>query len=50
MRIEELATPCYVIDEAKLKENLRILKGVQDETGCRILWRRRRSPVMRCIP
>lgn len=37
MRIEELATPCYVIDEAKLKENLRILKGVQDETGCRIL-------------
>lgn len=33
----DLPTPCYVIDEAKLIENGRVLKGVQDRTGCRIL-------------
>lgn len=37
MRIEELKTPCYVINEEKLEANLKILKQVQDETGCRIL-------------
>ncbi len=34
---EELKTPCYVIQEAKLKENLQILKGLRERTGCRIL-------------
>ena len=33
----KLPTPCYVIDEAKLTENLEILKGVQDRTGAKIL-------------
>lgn len=37
MRIDELPTPCYVIDEGRLADNLKILKQVQDETGCRIL-------------
>ena len=37
MKIEKLPTPVYVLDEKKLKENLQILKGVQDRTGCRIL-------------
>ena len=32
-----LPTPCYVIDEAKLRHNLEILKGVQDRTGAKIL-------------
>ena len=32
-----LRTPCYVIDEKKLRENGRILKGVQQSTGCKIL-------------
>lgn len=32
-----LATPCYVIDEKKIKENLEILKEIQDDTGCKIL-------------
>lgn len=32
-----LPTPCYIIDEAKLIENGRILKAVQDRTGCKIL-------------
>ena len=29
MRIEELPTPCYVVDEKKLKENLMILNRVR---------------------
>ena len=37
MRFDELPTPCYVVDENRLLENLRILKGVSDRTGCRIL-------------
>lgn len=32
-----LATPCYVIDEKKLRENLEVLKEVQEDTGCKIL-------------
>ena len=37
MRIEELQTPCYVIDKRQLEENLKILREVADETGCKIL-------------
>lgn len=37
MRFQELATPCYVIDEARLTENLKILAGVSRRTGCKIL-------------
>ncbi len=33
----KLPTPCYIIDEKKLINNLEILKSVQDETGCKIL-------------
>jgi carboxynorspermidine decarboxylase len=32
-----LPTPCYVIDEAALKHNLEILRGVQERTGAKIL-------------
>ncbi len=32
-----LRTPCYVIDEERLKENGRILASVAENTGCRIL-------------
>ena len=34
---EGLKTPCYVIDEAKIEENCKILKGIMDETGAKIL-------------
>lgn len=37
MKREELRTPCYVVREKKLKENLEILKAVCDEAGCKIL-------------
>lgn len=37
MRFEELPTPCYVIDVPRLEQNLKILRGVMDRTGCKIL-------------
>ena len=37
MKIHELPTPCYVIDEGKLEDNLKILKTVQDRTKAKIL-------------
>lgn len=37
MKFEELKTPCYVIEEEKLKKNLEILRYVMEETGCHIL-------------
>ena len=37
MKISELKTPCYVIDEGKLTENLKILHHVMQTTGAKIL-------------
>jgi carboxynorspermidine decarboxylase len=37
MRFEELPTPCYVIDEGLLENNLKFLNGVIKRTGCKIL-------------
>jgi carboxynorspermidine decarboxylase len=34
---ENVETPCYVIDEQALERNLKILAGIQESTGCRIL-------------
>ena len=36
-KLKGLPTPCYVIDEAKLRHNLEILRGVQERTGAKIL-------------
>ena len=35
--LQELPTPCYVIDEKVIKENGEVLLSVQEHTGCRIL-------------
>lgn len=35
--ITKVKTPCYVIDERRLRENLEILKRVRAESGCKIL-------------
>lgn len=35
--INKLPTPCYIVDENLLKNNLEILKSVIDKTGCHIL-------------
>lgn len=37
MKKADLTTPCFIIDKAKLIDNLKILKSVSDETGCKIL-------------
>ncbi len=36
-QLKSLKTPCYIVNETKLEENLRLLKYVQDKTGCKIL-------------
>ncbi|MBP5282463.1 MAG: carboxynorspermidine decarboxylase [Lachnospiraceae bacterium] len=35
--LQELTTPCYVLDEKVVKENGEVLGQVQEHTGCRIL-------------
>ncbi len=37
MRFSQLPTPCYVVDEDRLIQNLEILKSIEEESGCRIL-------------
>lgn len=37
MRINEIPTPAYVLDEKKLIRNLEILRQVQERAGCEIL-------------
>ena len=37
MKATDLQTPCYVIDRDRLEANLKILRGVMERTGCRIL-------------
>lgn len=37
MQWNDLPTPCYVVNENKLKQNLIILRRVEQETGCHIL-------------
>ena len=34
---ENVQTPCYIVDEAKIKKNLEILKSVEEESGAHIL-------------
>ena len=35
--IYDIETPAYIIDENKLEDNLRILKNIEERTGCHIL-------------
>lgn len=37
MVYEELPTPCYMVDEALIENNLKILAGVMERTGAKIL-------------
>lgn len=37
MRLEQIPTPSYVIDEGRLEKNCQILAGVMERTGCKIL-------------
>ena len=35
--LNELPSPCYVVDEKLLRQNLALLKSIEERTGCRIL-------------
>ena len=37
MKINELPTPCYVIDENIIEENCKVLADVMKKTGCHVL-------------
>lgn len=37
MTLEQLPTPCYVVEEALIEKNLQILQGVMERTGAKIL-------------
>ncbi len=50
MRIDDIKTPAYVIDEKKLRDNLEILKKVQDESGARILLAQKAYSVYQTYP
>ena len=41
MKLEQVPTPAYVIDLAKLEANCRILQQVQEEASCKVLRPRR---------
>lgn len=47
---EQLRTPCYVVQEKKLKDNLEILKEISDETGCRILLAQKAFSMYKVYP
>lgn len=37
MNFQSVQTPCYIVDEKRLVQNLTILKGIKEKTGCKIL-------------
>ena len=37
MKWPDLPSPCYVVDEALIEKNLKVLRGVMERTGARIL-------------
>ena len=50
MKKSELRTPCYVVQEKKLRENLEILREIREETGCHILLAQKAFSMYRVYP
>lgn len=48
--INKVETPCYVIDERKLTENLEILRDVRERAGCKILLAQKAYSVYQTYP
>ena len=48
--LKALPTPCYVVDEAKLLQNLLLLQRVQEETGAHILLAQKCFSMFRLYP
>ena len=47
---ETVKTPCYIVDEKKLRSNLEILKRVQEEADCKILLAQKAFSMFRVYP
>ena len=50
MKLTEVRTPAYVIDEKKLRENLEILDRVQKESGAKILLAQKAYSIYQTYP
>ncbi|NLK21066.1 MAG: carboxynorspermidine decarboxylase [Epulopiscium sp.] len=50
MKITQLPTPCYVVDEGLIKKNLEVLKGVIDRTGCKIILAQKAFSMFKMYP
>lgn len=50
MRFEELPTPCYVVDEKLLENNLKILNGVMERTGAKIVLAQKAFSIFKLYP
>ncbi len=48
--LKSLPTPSYLIDEGQLIANGRILKGIQEQTGCKILLAQKAFSAYDCYP
>lgn len=50
MRLEQVSTPAYILEEDKLIKNLELLKRVQEESGCKILLAQKCFSMFRVYP
>jgi carboxynorspermidine decarboxylase len=48
--LQALPTPCYVVDEQKLIDNLTILQSVSDRAGCKILLAQKAFSMFQVYP
>ena len=50
MTFTNLPTPCYVVDEALIENNLKVLQGVMERTGAKILLAQKAFSMYRLYP
>ena len=50
MKLEQVPTPAYVIDLAKLEENCSILQEVQEKAGCKVLLAQKAYSLYKTYP
>ncbi|MBS4201152.1 carboxynorspermidine decarboxylase [Bacillus sp. FJAT-49732] len=50
MRFEELPTPCYIVDEDLLEKNLKVLSGVKERTGSKIILAQKAFSMFKLYP
>lgn len=50
MKFSELPTPCFIVDEALIEKNLKILNGVSRRTGCKIVLAQKAFSMYKMYP